>query len=87
MKRLMTTYKLVKITWEDACSDDGVWVCSEHNPLKPLMMVSVGILLKRDRRHFYTLGLSMSKNGNLSQRISIPKGCVTSIETLGKVEF
>ena len=72
--------KIVLIEWVDSNLFHG-WVDKDGESFGVAECKSVGFLLKKHRSEI-TLALSRSKQDQVSQCITIPRGCVKSIEVL-----
>ena len=73
------TPPIVRVLWEDAYSTN-VWTVAEADVV-PCMVLTVGYLLKRDKRHV-VVAQSVGDNDMVADLIIIPSGMVRAIEIL-----
>lgn len=69
-------YDLVQIRWDDAECDSG-W--DKAQDPKEALVLSVGYLVKKTRKHYVLAGSITTGEHNTNQRIQIPKGMVKEV--------
>lgn len=73
--------KIVKVEWTDSVSS-SYWVDSNKIELAPVHIVSFGVLFK-DTPGYIAIMQNFDEDANqVSNYMSIPKGCITKIEEL-----
>lgn len=72
-------FDLVSVVWDDAECDSGWDAAAEP---KESLVLSVGFLVKKTRKHIVLAGSITTGEHNTNQRIQIPKGMIKSIEVL-----
>jgi len=72
--------KIVKVTWNDACSRAGWEWRKNKDPLTPLPCISVGFLLSKTKK-YVTLAQNLNKN-QVGEQITIPRGMIKKIKRL-----
>ncbi len=77
--------KIVRIEWEDSCSDDA-WQSREkaltHSPSK---CRTVGFLLKKDKKEVTVAGNLSDTTTQVGMLMSIPRSCIKKITILKEV--
>ena len=71
---------VVKVVWGDAC-DDNAWTCIDDADMPPMVVETVGYLLRRRRNH-YILSRSVGNNNGVEGRFLIPRGCIIDVQIL-----
>ncbi len=72
--------KIVQVRWEDSHSS-GAWVEPEQVASWPIIIETVGYLFAKDKRTI-SIASSMSKTGDFSGVIKIPRSCIRKMRTL-----
>lgn len=72
-------YDLVSVIWDDAEVGSG-WEAAEDP--KEALVLTVGFLVKKTRKHVIIAGSITTGEHNTNQRIQIPKGMIKSIEVI-----
>ena len=77
----MKNHKKVQVSWYDSTSR-GRWVESSiARDYKPAGIRTVGLLVKKTKREV-VVALNTDEDGDVSDVITIPRGCVWSITEL-----
>ena len=74
--------KIVYVKWEDS-HVSGAWVDREDVATWSLTIDTVGYLFAEDNRTI-SIASSVSKNGNFSGVIKIPRSCIRKMKMLKK---
>ena len=72
-------YDLVAVIWDDAEVDTG-W--DKVGTPKEALVLSVGYLVKKTRKHVVLAGSITTGEYNTNNRMQIPKGMIKSIEVV-----
>ena len=74
---------ILRVKWEDSCSN-AAWASQEWHEknASPSACESIGYLVTRNKKQI-SLAQSISSTGNITDVISIPRQCATSIEVIG----
>jgi len=74
-------YTLVVVEWEDIVSDSSWMDDKEIEKLEPVVCRSVGWLLKKTKKLVF-LGASVTNDGSVGDRTTIPKNVIRSIKEI-----
>lgn len=77
-------YPVVMILWEDISMPAQGWD-SKIDPVKPMMVTSVGYLISETDKH-YVLAMDLADDGEHNQRAQIPKSVADKIWILRKAQ-
>lgn len=76
-KKFKSIGQIQKIDWDDHFSTNGRWLQPEEVKTIPLTNVSVGKVIYEDDRVVTLAGSWGAELGNVSDPITIIKGCIT----------
>lgn len=76
-------YDLVKVNWQDSSMSRNGWIdFDEIEDILDLDIVSVGFLILDGASQIILASSYSEDSSEVGQLITIPKGCITSIEVL-----
>lgn len=81
MKLEEVPFDLVSVVWDDAEADTG-W--DKVSTPKEALVLTVGFLIKKTRKHIVIAGSVTTGEFNTNQRMQIPRAMIQSIEVLKK---
>lgn len=73
-------YLPVLIVWDDSTGVTGEWERKNEEKLKPVCIMTLGFLVEKTKKYI-TVCQNISKE-QICGKISIPKGCIKSIQFL-----
>lgn len=83
----MRNHPLITVTWLDA-HGDAYWEDEENADAEPIKVFTVGWLIKGSKEAIcVAASLSENKTRRFSDYTTIPRGCISKVEYLGKRIF
>lgn len=79
-----TEYPLVKVTWNDAASDQSWRDPSNYDDVQFYRVDTVGFLIRKNEKWVVLAGSRSRTNDRVSLTLEIPMGMVVKIETIRK---
>ena len=77
----MSQPRLVRVDWDDACSNDGWRPTDTLDKAERLKIQSVGFVIRSNKKEM-VLAQSLSEIDNVSCTMAIPKGCIRKVRIL-----
>lgn len=73
-------YALVEVKWIDSAWHQG-WKTKRDGAVQPSHCKTIGYRVRNTKSHL-TVAMSVSTNGNFTEAMCIPRGCVVSVRKL-----
>ena len=77
----MSQPKLVRVDWDDACSNEPWRKAECLYRAECLQIQSVGFVLRSDKKEM-VIAQSLSETANVANTIAIPRGCIRKVRLL-----